>query len=576
MNGDTSTGERMSETQSWDRGTLRWNGWGRRDQRFDLDGRDDAFWDWVASELGVPTLVERAPAELDALPLPAVRLSDALLGALRDAVGADHVRTSAVERVFHSFGRSFRDLVNARRGRLERVFDAVVYPRTEEEVAAVLRLCSSNRVAVVPFGGGSSVVGGVEPRLGPGQEAAVCLDVTRMKRVLHVDPVAHTATIQAGIYGPELEEALQARGYTLSHYPQSFEFSTLGGWIAARGAGQQSNGYGVAAKWLVSARVVTPTGEITTRPFPNSAAGPDLNHVIAGSEGVLGVITEATVRLHAVPEQRDYRAYLFRDQPSGLEAVRAMVQGGVGVSMLRLSDPDETRFLTTFSSIGKPRGRLQDVVESGLARAGYGEPCLLLVGVEGDRARVSFNVARSTAVCAQHGGIPLGAGKGRSWYENRFRMPFLREPLLDRGMGVDTLETSTTWSSIDQLYAAVRDALQQEIRAITGKDGIVMCHVSHSYATGASLYFTYVWPMTEGEELAQWWRIKRAASDAIANNDGTISHHHGVGVDHAPWLAGEKGDGVMTLLQAMRDAVDPHGVMNPGKLVDSGDDPLGS
>ncbi|MEM1418859.1 MAG: FAD-binding oxidoreductase, partial [Myxococcota bacterium] len=496
--------------------------------------------------------------------LPEPGLPAALLDGLREDTAADRVRTDEYERAFHARGKSYPDLVRLRAGDVTSAPDAVVYPTSNGEVLAVLARCAEAGVAVVPFGGGSSVVGGVDGIAGPEQTGCVSLDVTRMKQLLQLDTTSHTATFQAGIYGPDLERALGARGYTLGHYPQSFEFSTLGGWIAARGAGQQSNRYGAADAWLVAAELATPTGSWRTVPVPHSAAGPNLNELVAGSEGTLGVITEATVKVHEVPEARDYRAYLFRSFAAGAAAIRRIVQAELPVAMMRLSDADETHFFGSFRALLEPPGTARGAAERGLSVAGFGEGrCALLVGLEGDTPNVRHAKRMSAWLCAREGGLPVGAGPGESWYARRFTMPYLRDPLLDRGVAVDTLETATSWSNLPRLYEAVRTAL----RGALGPRAAILAHISHSYADGASLYFTFLFAQERGAELAQWQRVKDAASEAILGTGGTISHHHGVGRDHRPWFDREKGPLGVAMLRAAKAEVDPKGVLNPGKLV---------
>ncbi len=540
---------------------LRFNGWGRRDKTFDLRGRDQEVWAFVSEALGVSELPRTPAAPLEALTLPPSALEEAALARLREAC---EVRTDAFERAFHAVGKSYYDLLRIRRGELEEAPDAVVYPRSHDEVVAVLRACAELGLAVVPFGGGSSVVGGVEARRA-GKKGVVTLDTTMLDALLELDEVSHTATFQAGVYGPELEDALRLRGYTLGHYPQSFEFSTLGGWIAARGAGQQSNRYGTAAKLLVAARLATPSGEWRTKPFPASAAGPDLNAMIAGSEGVLGVITEATVKVHPLPEARDFVSFLFRDWQSGALAVRRIVQAELPIATLRLSDEEETRFFGAFRGVLKP-SRFQETAQKALALGGYDRPCVLMVGLEGLKPQVRLAQRRALGICTKHGGLYVGRGPGNSWYENRFEMPYLRDPLMDHGVGVDTLETSTTWSNLHALYGAVTGAIRRAMDA-GGRRGIVMAHISHSYLEGASLYFTYIFARDRDDEIGQWRAIKEAASEAISLHGGTISHHHGVGIDHAKWLVPEKGELGMAVLEAAKRSVDPSGIMNPGKLI---------
>ncbi len=544
---------------------LRFNGWGRRDKTFDLKGRDQEVWAFVSEALGLRELPHTPAVSLESLPLPPVALAEDALAALRQLLDPEHVETDPFERAMHAVGRSYYDLVRIRRGELPGAPDAVVYPGSHDEVLAVLRWASDHRVAVVPYGGGSSVVGGVEATRGGEQSGLVSLDTTRMDALIELDEVSHTATLQAGIYGPALEDALQARGFTLGHYPQSFEFSTLGGWIAARGAGQQSNRYGNAAKFLVAARLATPTGELSTKPFPASAAGPDLNAWIAGSEGTLGVITEATVKVHPVAEARDFVSFLFRDWESGALAVRRIVQSELPVATLRLSDVEETRFFGAFRSVLKP-SRFQDTAQKALSLGGFDRPCVLMVGVEGPATQVGMARRSVLMTCTRTGGLFVGRGPGNSWYENRFEMPYLRDPLMDHGVGVDTLETSTTWGNLHTLYDAVTGALRGAMEA-RGHRGIVMAHISHSYLAGASLYFTYIFPRDQGDEIGQWRSLKEAASGAISTHGGTISHHHGVGIDHAHWLEPEKGPLALGMIEAAKQRVDPAGILNPGKLL---------
>jgi alkyldihydroxyacetonephosphate synthase len=544
---------------------LRWNGWGLRSQTFDLHGQDTAVWDFVRRTIGLSELPATPPKPLAQVDVPESELPQGLVDGLRDALDAGRVKTDDYERAFHAMGRSYPDLIRLRNGELgESVPDAVVYPRDEAEVQAVLQACADAGVAVVPFGGGSSVVGGVEAKHGDEQKGVVTLDTTLMAKLLDLDPISHTATFQAGIYGPDLEAELQRRGFTLGHFPQSFEFSTLGGWIAARGAGQQSNRYGCADEWLVGARVIAPSGEWRTLPFPHSAAGPDLNELIAGSEGTLGVITEATVRVHEIADKRDVRAYLFKSFEAGVAAVRRIVQAEIPVAMMRLSDPDESHFFGTFKGLIHPPSAVESAAEKALGVTGYGEGrCVLMIGLEGEPATVRQSIARTLTATVREGGLPVGTGPGKAWYEQRFTMPYLRDPALDRGVGIDTLETSTKWSNVPTLYGAVRHA----IRDALGPDAAVLTHVSHSYSDGCSLYFTFFFARDLDDELGQWAKVKRAASDAIADNGGTISHHHGVGTDHAEWFRPEKGQLAIDMLEAAKAKLDPKRILNPGKLL---------
>lgn len=552
-----------------DRSTLRWNGWGPTKQKNPLPARAPQ-WAWIRETLNLSRLPETPPVPLDAITLPRCRLPDLVLARLRAIAGEAGLRTGDHERAFHARGKSYHDLLYLRAGKLDVAPDAVVYPRSAEEVLAVVELCAEQDIALVPYGGGSSVVGGVNAIARTPGAAVLTLDTTLLARVLEIDRMSMTARSEAGIYGPALEAALQAHGVTLGHYPQSFEHSTLGGWIAARSAGQQSNRYGKAEAWLVSARLATPRGFWTTEAAPATAAGPNLNQLVAGSEGALGVICEATVRLHEVPARKDYRGYLFPSFAAGAEAARRINHAELPVAMVRLSDAAETRFFQAFSS-SATRG-LEARLERALLNAtGFtADACLMLVGHEGEDDTVTWTRRQSEEICKRLGALPLGTHPGQRWYQGRFATPHSRDPLLDRGIGIDTLETSTRWSSIAALHekvvAAIQDAMQANMPEPDAR-GIVMAHLSHSYLDGASLYFTFVFPRQLDREITQWLAIKRAASEAIVKHGGTISHHHGVGTDHLAWLPQEKGEIGMSLLEATKRELDPKHILNPGKLL---------
>jgi alkyldihydroxyacetonephosphate synthase len=547
---------------------LRWNGWGRLGESIELSGpREQALLKELGRRLGRTLARAPAPVEIDAIRPPPSKLAPATLSQLRAACGEDAVRTSAFERITHALGRSLPDLLRLRRGEIDRFPEAVAYPADEGAVAAVLRIAAEADLAVVPFGGGSSVVGGVEPRSGPGQGGALALDTTRLDRLLRLDRDSLTASFQAGVDGPALEAALAAHGLTLGHFPQSFEHSTLGGWIATRSVGQQSDGYGGIDDLLVAVRMVTPEGVVRTIEVPRSATGPDWNHLVLGSEGVLGVIVEATVRVRPAPRASVIRAMLFRDWAGGLAAVRELHGAGVPLAMARLSDAAETELSLLLRR--DPARRLDPAaVALGLAaRAGWGDGrCTLLYGADGDGGAVRGALRRARAIGLRHGGLPLGAAPGRSWRRERFRTPYLREWLLDHGVAVDTMETAFSWSRVAQGHRSVTEALHGALGAHAGT-GLAMSHLSHGYRDGACLYFTALWPLDDGRPLEQWAAIKANVTDAIVAAGGTVSHHHGVGADHAAWLARERGTLALAALRAAKAALDPRGLMNPGKLL---------
>ena len=543
---------------------LRWYGWGFADTTFSLEHRPD-FWPYLTERLGLPADEHTPPVALETVALRPSRLPEATLAALRAALDEGAVLTGDRERLAHSLGKSYRDAVRLRRGEVPNPTDAVVVPADEAQVAAVLAIAGEHGLAVVAFGGGTSVVGGVEP-LGP--RPAVTLSLARLNRVLAIDPVSQTVTAEAGILGPALEQAVNAHGFTLAHSPQSFEFSTLGGWIAARGAGQTSTKYGNIEEKVVSLRMVTPAGVLETPRVPASASGPSLLHLAVGSEGLYGVITQATLRLAPLSKVVKGRGFLFKDFARGQAAVRAMVQAGLTPAVVRLSDEAETgtyyalRETARGWSAMRQRMGLMALEQAGLS---FEQGAALILRFEGQDDRLKDEWAQAKAVVRAHGGFDLGQGLARSWYRDRYHTPYLRDVLFDRGVLLDVVETATEWDNLPRLYAGVQAALNKAIEA-TGSKAIVMCHLSHAYSDGASLYYTFLAHARRGDELAQWQAIKDAATDCLMRLGGTLSHHHGVGADSARWLPQETGAAGLAALRAVKTALDPAGVMNAGML----------
>ena len=550
------------------RESLRWNGWGRLGESMGFSrAREQALLVELGRRLGRRLVRAPEPVELSAIPLPPSKLPTESLSRLRAACGEDGVRTSPAERVAHALGKSLPDLLRLRRGEVDRFPDAVVHPADEGAVAAVLRIAAEADLAVVPVGGGTSVVGGVEPRTAPGQQGALALDTTRMDRLVAIDWESGTATFQAGIDGPALEAALAENGLTLGHFPQSFEHSTLGGWIATRSAGQSSDGYGSIDDLLVAVRMVTPSGVIRTLEVPRSATGPDLNQLVLGSEGVFGIVVEATVRVRPAPRACQERGMLFRCFADGLAAVRTLHRLGLPLSMARLSDAAETELSLVLRRDPARRFDAADWLLAAAERAGYDSGrCVFLYGAEGEPARVRSALGRARAVGWRCGGLPLGGAPGRAWRRDRFRTPYLRDWLLDHGVAVDTVETSLPWSRLARGHAAIVRGLEAALAAHAGA-GLAMAHLSHGYADGACLYFTAIYPLDPDREIEQWAAVKRDATEAILAAGGTLSHHHGVGIDHAAWLAREKGALALEVLRAAKATLDPGGLMNPGKLL---------
>ncbi|HET8987549.1 MAG TPA: FAD-binding oxidoreductase [Humibacillus sp.] len=492
-------------------------------------------------------------------------MSDAELDALRDVVGDDFVHTDRLWRVEHAGGKSYPDLWRLRRGDGSEAPDAVVEPGDAAEVQRLLELCTERRIAVVPFGGGTSVVGGVGGAGGVGAfTGVIAVDLRRMDQLLHVDPVARIATFQPGLRGPDIERALEPHGLTLGHYPQSHQEATLGGYVATRSAGQASTGYGRIDENVLGMRLATPRGELVLGGrSPASAAGPRLLDVVVGSEGTLGIITEATLRVAPRPTAKRYAAWLFPSFRAGCEALRGLAQD-VGPGLLpdvcRLSDEEETRI--NLALAGRTGAAL---LRYGRAR-GLGEPVLVILVWEGTEvAALKHRQSVSERVLSRWAGRRLPGRVARAWERGRFAGPYLRDELMGRRILVDTLETATTWDRLGPLHADVASAIRSSLE-VAGRRAVVMCHVSHVYVTGASLYFTFV-AAEDADPMGQWRGVKAAATEAIIEGGGTLTHHHGVGVDHAPWLRAEIGDLGVDILRAIKLELDPAGILNPGKLI---------
>ncbi|MDT0433909.1 MULTISPECIES: FAD-binding oxidoreductase [Streptomyces] len=490
------------------------------------------------------------PRALASLDVPAPDLPDAVLDDLTTAVGgADRVRTDAETRVRHTRGKSTPDLLRIRDGDLSDVPAAVLLPEDHDDVLAVLRTCARHGLPLVPFGGGTSVVGGLAPaRRGP----FAALDLRRMDRLLAVDPVSRTATLQPGLRGPRAEELLAAHGFTLGHFPQSWEWATIGGFAATRSSGQASAGYGRFDEMVLGLTLATPEGTLDTGRAPRSAAGPDLRQLLLGSEGAFGVLTSVTVRVRPVPEVRRYEGWHFASFEEGAAALRRLAQDGPRPTVLRLSDETES-----LVGLAQPEG------------IGAAEPpaagCTAVAGYEGTAEDTDHRQRHAAAVLRACGGTPLGGEPGERWAHGRYTAPYLRDALLDAGAFAETLETAAFWSRVPELYAAVRAALTGTLTE-AGTPPLVMCHISHVYENGASLYFTVV--SAQGDEpLAHWARAKRAANDAILAAGGTISHHHGVGTDHRDAYLDEAGPLGIGALRAVKRRLDPAGVLNPGVLL---------
>lgn len=528
-------------------------GWGRtpedQPRAADLTALAPLASGLLGTEVGEPV----TPAPLQQLPADRVglRLPTPL---------ADLATSTDLDRARHGVGRSYRDVVRGIAGRIDHAPDTVIRPRTEADVVAVLDWCATHDVAVVPFGGGTSVVGGVEPNVGENWSGVVSLDLERLSGVIEVDPTSRSARVRAGTPGPQLEEELKHHALTARFYPQSFERSTVGGWVVTRAAGHFSTGPTHIDDLVESVRAITPTGAWESRRLPGSGAGPSPDRMLLGSEGTLGVVTEAWIRVQPRPTMRWSATYAAADFSAGLAAVRALTQSGLRPATCRLIDAGEATVTGTLATGEAP----------------------LVLGLESWHVPLDSDAAVVAELCADHGlrlveggavrtegGSNEGAqqaGSQQAWRSSFLRAPYLREQLTMLGLLVETFETATTWDRLPALVAQVTERTSAALREICG-GGTVTCRLTHVYPDGAAPYFTVIAPGRRGSELAQWDDIKAAASSAILATGGTITHHHAVGRDHRPWYDAQRPEPFARALRGAKSAVDPAGILNPGVLI---------
>ena len=549
---------------------MKWWGWGDDDVAFTADDKP---------ELG-PFLQRHILIDVDRVSSPRVGFGDldipepavapGLRAALEAAAGAEHVSLDARDRVVHARGKSLRDLVRHRRGDLGRLPDVVVRPDDEEAVAAVLRAALDADAVVIPFGGGSNISGSLEP---PAAETrtVVSVDLSRMDQVLSIDETARLARVQSGVSGPRLEEQLNARGWTLGHFPDSFAYSTLGGWIATRSSGMQSDKYGDVADLLRAVRVVTPSGLLATRPVPATSTGPSVREMILGSEGRLGIVSEATVHVHRVPVRRTILGYLLPTWAAGLAAMHDIAAGEATPSVTRVSDASETQFSFATRKAPTPLDRVKSraLAEFLRRRRGFDVDamCLAFIGYEGSDRHVRAQRKLVGRIVSGHGGLCSGSGPGVLYDQKKFDTPYIRDYLLDRGALADVSETAAPWSRLAEVHDNVVSAAQAAFRSL-GVPGWIMCHLSHSYHSGACLYFTFALkPSGARDPLADYDVVKRAIQQTFVDSGATLSHHHAVGTEHAAWLEQDISAPGVAMLRALFDGVDPGENLNPGKIV---------
>ena len=549
---------------------MKWWGWGVEGVSFHHEDKP-GFRPFVinAIDLDVNT-TPTAPMSLDELPIPAPVISAQLLNELAEAVGADYARQDDLERIVHTYGKSVRDLLRLRAGDIPRIPDVVVYPANEAEVQLIVDHAVAADAVIIPYGGGSNIAGSLHA---PEDETrpVISVDLGRMNQVIEIDEESGLARIQSGAQGPDLEKQLIDQGWTLGHYPDSFTHSTLGGWVATRSSGMQSDKYGDIADIARGMRVVMPGKVLEVRPLPHTSTGPSVREMVLGSEGRLGVITEVTVQVHRIPEVRVILGYLFPSWEAGLAAMQEISTSDAHPSITRVSDAKETRF--SFATRKKSsKISISSLISKGLMkvleRRGWNldEVCLSFIGYEGGKAHVARQKKIVKDIVSEHGGILLGKGPGELYDQKKFDTPYIRDFLLDRGAIGDVSETAAPWSKLLPLYRNVMTAAEK-VYAQLGVTGWIMCHLSHSYHSGACLYFTFAFKHDGVDPLSQYEPLKNAIQQAFVDSAGTLSHHHAVGTEHAAWLEQDISAPGVHMIDGLFTAMDPGRNFNPGKII---------
>ena len=548
---------------------MKWWGWGAEDVSFTHEGKPELA-PFIERVLCLD--VRRAgtrPITFAELEVPRSALPYDLRAQLVDAVGHEHVSIDDHDRVVHGRGKSLTDLIRQRRGDLGRPPDAVVRPGSEDEVAAVVAAALEHDAVVIPFGGGSSISGSLQADEAE-TRPVISLHMGRLDRVLAVDPISQLARVEAGVFGPDLERQLEAQGWTCGHFPDSFTYSTLGGWIATRSSGMQSDRYGDIAEITRGLRVVTPSGILNVRPVPATSTGPSVREMVLGSEGRLGVITEATIHVRRVPPERKILGYLFPGWGDALAALRDIAASEASPSVTRVSDPPETAFSFAMREAPTQVDRLKSAaLQTLLRRKGWDRDaiCLSFIGYEGSARQIARDRKLTERIVKRHGGLGIGASPGRLYDQKKFDTPYIRDFLLDRGAPADVSETSAPWSRLERLYDNVMAAGNGAFRDL-GVPGYLMCHLSHSYHSGACLYFTFALnPPGDHDALEDYGVVKQAIQQAFVDSGATLSHHHAVGTEHAQWLEEDISAPGVAMVRALFEGCDPGGNLNPGKIV---------
>jgi len=545
---------------------MKWWGWGVEGVAFTYDNKPD-FAPFVKKAVGLELDgSEGSSIAFSDLTIPASTIDATFLAELGAIVGEENAIVDDELRLVHTYGKSIRDLLRIRASELPRMPDVVLYPADEAEVASVVAAAVAANAVIIPFGGGSNISGSLEPHPGEAR-VVISLDLGRLNKVVSIDEGSGLARIQAGAQGPFIEEQLNARGWTMGHFPDSFTHSTLGGWVATRSSGMQSDKYGDIADIARGLRMVRPAGIVDIRPVPSASTGPSVREMILGSEGRLGVITEVVVQVHRTPEVREINGYLFPSWEAGIAAMHEISESDARPTVTRVSDARESGF--SFAT-GKAKTGFdpQKVLMAFLKARGWDLEGINLsfIGFEGSKSHVEYEKKIVARIVKKHGGLGVGKGPGVLYDQKKFDTPYLRDFLLDRGAAADVSETAAPWSRLNEIHDAVYAAANKAYDEI-GTPGWIMSHLSHSYHSGACRYFTFAFVHGGETAIAEYDVVKKAIQQAFVDHGGTISHHHGVGREHAPWLEQDISTEGVALMSGLFASADPKKNFNPDKVI---------
>lgn len=545
---------------------MKWWGWGEENKDFDHVKRP-YFWDYVSQSIDIQETKITKPIDFNA-----IKIQDSLFGekefaSFLNIFNKSQIKTDKLNRIEHAYGKSYRDLFRARNGKFNVIPDVVFYPKQSKQIQFLLKWAQEHNAIVIPFGGGSNIVGGVE--FLNNKKMKISIDMKLMNKLLDLDRLSLQATFGAGILGPELEAQLQNYDLTLGHFPDSFQFSTLGGWVATRSAGMQSDKYGKIEDMVIGLKLITPEGEMEIRSTPKSSNGIDLKHMIIGSEGILGVISEITVKVHVRAVKRKIVGFFFPDFESGIKAMLKARREGVEPSLLRLNDAEKTKMSLAFKEKSKPHKKvISNLIKNYLGnvkRFDLDNICMLLIGFEGEKKSIEAEYAKAERIYKSFGAFPLGESVSLTFDETKFDFPYVRDFIMDRNCIADVSETATSWENLFYLYNKVLEGVKG-LESQLKRKILISCHISHTYHTGASLYFTWG-TEAKNDHLKTYDLIKSKTEELFVKHGATVSHHHAVGYEHKKWLKDEVGELGINAIKFLKKSVDKKSIMNPGKIL---------